>query len=176
VKEPAVIAFANTRSSLRRDHIATLPRWRDFIAQWPGLRTAGHRIDEPGLIATRQLRDDVQNALRAAATTQRHDAEVIARLCDACRTPAGFTLRWRAGRPTLSVAPDADPAAVIGHHLARMALDLLLTAPPLTCCAGDRCLKVFLAARAHRRWCDSAVCGNRARVRAHHDRRVATAG
>jgi predicted RNA-binding Zn ribbon-like protein len=34
-------------------------------------------------------------------------------------------------------------------------------------CQGAGCLKVFTATRADRRWCDSAVCGNRARVKAH---------
>jgi predicted RNA-binding Zn ribbon-like protein len=32
------------------------------------------------------------------------------------------------------------------------------------------CLKLFIASRPDRRWCDSAICGNRARVRAHYRR------
>jgi predicted RNA-binding Zn ribbon-like protein len=61
-------------------------------------------------------------------------------------------------------------ATVIAHHLAHATFDLLLTGSPLMTCQGHECLKIFLASRPDRRWCDSAVCGNRSRVRTHNHR------
>ncbi|MFI5914480.1 CGNR zinc finger domain-containing protein [Dactylosporangium sp. NPDC051541] len=67
------------------------------------------------------------------------------------------------------------PAAAIEDHLA-LAVAELLHRPdpgPLRRCDGDGCGWLFLdTTRNHsRRWCDSADCGNRARVRAYTGRR-----
>jgi predicted RNA-binding Zn ribbon-like protein len=175
MREAAAIAFANTRSSPRRDRIATLAEWRAWADAWPGLSAAARRVDARGLAALRRWRDDVQTVLRAAAGGTR-DAEAAARVAELGRSEAPDALRWRAGRPVLVPAGGGTAAAAIGHHLARMTLDLLLTEPALARCQGRDCLKVFVASRSGRRWCDSAVCGNRARVREHSRRRAAGAG
>jgi predicted RNA-binding Zn ribbon-like protein len=90
--------------------------------------------------------------------------EHVARFADA---GSGGGLRWSAGRAVLSVQARGAPFDVLAEHLAPATLDLLLSGPPLRTCAGPDCLKTFDVPRADRRWCDSAVCGNRVRVRAH---------
>jgi predicted RNA-binding Zn ribbon-like protein len=72
----------------------------------------------------------------------------------------------------LAVPPYVPPAEVLARYLARAALDLLLTGPPLRACQGQGCLRMFVASRPDRRWCDSAVCGNRSRVRTHYHQRA----
>jgi predicted RNA-binding Zn ribbon-like protein len=159
--EPVAVAFANTRSSSTRDRLATLAQWRSWVDGWPGLRAVGCRIDAAGLIALRRVRDDVQRLLRTG------DGAAAARVTELAGRRPSHEIRWRAGRPVLVVSDPCDPAAALAHHLARAAVDVLLTGPPLRACQGHDCLKVFVASRPDRRWCDSAVCGNRARVSAH---------
>jgi predicted RNA-binding Zn ribbon-like protein len=166
--EPVAVAFANTRSSTHRDRIATLNEWRAWVDAWPGLRPAGHGVDAGGLLALRGVRDDVQLLLREAAGGQR--PEPAARLADLTRSAPGPVLRWRATHLTFVVPEHSTAATVIAHHLARAAIDLLLTGPPFAACHGQDCRKLFVASRPDRRWCDSAVCGNRVRVRAHSHR------
>jgi predicted RNA-binding Zn ribbon-like protein len=168
--EPIAIAFANTHSSIHRDRIATLTHWRTWVDAWPGLRTAGHAVDADGLHALRATRDDVQLLLRISTGEGRPEQELIARLLKLARSASPLDLRWRHGRPTLAVASHAPPAMTIAQHLTHAAFDLLLTGPALAACQGRDCLNLFLTTRPDRRWCDSAICGNRARVRAHNHR------
>src|SRR5262245_44894084 len=121
--EPVAVAFANTRSSSARDRLATLAQWRAWVDQWPGLRALGRRIDAEGLIALRGVRDDVQSLLRTG------DRAAGARVAELAAHRPSHEVRWRAGRPALVVPDAGDPAAVIAHHLARAAVDALLTGP-----------------------------------------------
>ncbi|MFY1692420.1 CGNR zinc finger domain-containing protein [Plantactinospora sp. WMMB782] len=172
--EPIAIAFANTRSSPRRDRIETLTLWRAWIDAWPSLGTAGRAVDVDGLAALRRDRDDVQLLLHSIAGGQQPRPEPTERLLDAARSTRTLELRWPGGHPVLAVPDDVTAATVIAQHLIHAALDLVLTGPPLAACQGRNCRKLFVATRPDRRWCDSAICGNRARVRA-HDRRTAHA-
>ncbi|NUT36324.1 MAG: hypothetical protein HOV79_24985 [Hamadaea sp.] len=165
--EPFAIAFANTRSSTHRDRIHTLTQWRAWVDAWPGLRPAGYAVDVDGLLALRATRDDLQLLLRAVAGGSRPEPMQLSELT---RSTPSLTVRWHADQLTLAVPDDGTAATVIGHHLTRAAIDLLLTGPPFAACQGPDCLKLFVASRTGRRWCDSAVCGNRVRVRAHSDR------
>jgi predicted RNA-binding Zn ribbon-like protein len=168
--EPVAIAFANTRSSADRDRIATLTGWRAWVDAWPGLRPAGRAVDADGLATLRATRDDLQLLLRDVAAGQRPDP--AARLT---RPAPGLDLRWHGAQLTLGVPADSTAAAVIADHLVRAAVDLVVTGPAFAACRGDGCRKLFVASRPDRRWCDSAVCGNRQRVRA-HSRRARHAG
>jgi predicted RNA-binding Zn ribbon-like protein len=166
-REPAPVAFCNTRSSAGRDRIATLAEWRAWVDGWPGLRAVGRRVDSEGLIAMRRVRDDLQALLRAAAGGARHDTAAAARIGQLARSQPSYHIRWTAGRPTLTVPRSGDPTLVIAHQLARQTLDLLLTGPPVGVCEAEDCRKVFVLSRPDRRWCASTICGNRARVREH---------
>lgn len=48
----------------------------------------------------------------------------------------------------------------------------------LRICDGENCARLFIdnSRRQNRRWCDMAVCGNRAKARRHHARKVQAAG
>jgi predicted RNA-binding Zn ribbon-like protein len=170
--EPIAVAFANTRSSSQRDRIETLAQWRTWIGAWPGLRMAGHAVDADGLQTLRAIRDDIQLLLRGRSGRNGPQRDATARLLAVARSASNLDLRWRQGLPTLAIPADATPATAIAQHLARAALDLLLTGPQVVPCEGHDCLKVVLASRSDRRWCDSAICGNRARVRSHHRRQA----
>ncbi|GAB2491674.1 CGNR zinc finger domain-containing protein [Nocardiopsis aegyptia] len=169
--EPVAVAFANTRSSRHRDRIETLDRWRAWSDARDGLRTVGRAVDADGLADLRAVRDDVQELLRGAARGREPDPGAAERLLRLARASAPFGLGWRADRYELTVPEHGTPAAAVAHHLAGAAVGLLVTGPPLAVCRGEDCLKVFVATRADRRWCDSAACGNRARVRSHQRRR-----
>lgn len=169
--EPIAIAFANTRSSATRDRIATLAGWRAWVDTWIGLRPVGRRVDAEGLSDLRRLRDDIQSVLHRAASGEREETAAIDRIVGLADSPPRRRIRWSAGRPVLDAAGAESPSAAVGQHLARATLDVLLNGPDLALCAGRDCRRVFVATRADRRWCDSAVCGNRARVRAHAERR-----
>jgi predicted RNA-binding Zn ribbon-like protein len=172
--EAIAIAFANTRSSANRDRIATLADWRAWIDAWTGLRSVGRRVDADGLGDLLRLRDDIQRVLHRAASGERDDTAAIDRIVGLADSQPRREIRWSAGRPALAAAGSESPSAVVGQHLARATLDVLLNGPDLALCAGRDCRRVFIATRADRRWCDSAVCGNRARVRAHAERRKTT--
>jgi predicted RNA-binding Zn ribbon-like protein len=172
--EPIAVAFANTRSSANRDRIATLADWRAWIDGWTGLRPVGRRVDADGLSDLLRLRDDIQRVLRHAAGGERDDTAAIDRIVRLADSQPRREIRWSVGRPALIAADGELPSAVVGQHLARATLDVLLNGPDLALCAGPDCRRVFIATRADRRWCDSAVCGNRARVRAHAERRKMT--
>lgn len=169
--EPVALAFANTRSSSRRDRIATVSDWRTWIDAWPGLHAVGRRVDAEGLIGLRGLRDDVQSLLHSSASVEGPDAAALARVVELAGSEPSHGIRWTSDRPVLFVAEHAPPDLGLALHLARAAVDLLLAGPSLTRCAGRDCRKLFVATRTDRRWCDSTVCGNRARVRAYGDRR-----
>lgn len=176
--EPVAVGFANTRSSAGRDRIDGLDPWRAWAGERPGLRTLGAAVDPAGLVRLRALRDDVQEVLRAAALSAAPGAAALDRIVEPAGSASPLALRPREGRYELAAAGGeggygsggGSAAAVLAHHLARATVDLLVTGPALTACAGQGCLKVFVATRADRRWCDGAACGNRARVRAHHRR------
>jgi predicted RNA-binding Zn ribbon-like protein len=72
-------------------------------------------------------------------------------------------------------APDAHPFDTLRLLAARSAADVL--APPrevahVKRCAGEHCGFLFVddSRNQTRRWCDTKVCGNRARVKAHYAR------
>lgn len=136
--------------------LASLTGFRDVVA---GVVTgAGARIgDRPGT----DQDGDAQGVLDPVATAAVVDAFAHAELVG-----TGARRRWR--------------VAVLDERLItrRLALELerLLTGDPgrIGRCGDDDCGWVFLdTSRAqNRRWCRSADCGNRHRVREHHRRRA----
>jgi len=169
--EHLAIAFANTLSSRSRDRIASPDGFASWASGWPTLSRLAVGLPESTLAAIRTQRDATQQVLHRLAAHQ-----------SAAREPLELVTR-----PGLSAAPfrlvvdgatirvDGEPEAALRHLLGRAMVDLLLgpLAGRLRQCAGTGCRKVFLAQRADRRWCDSQICGNRARVAAHAHRRSA---
>lgn len=169
--EPISVSFANTRSSSEHDLISTRTQWLAWVRSSPGLSPLGQALDGSGLAVVRYLRDDVQALLHAAANRDGVEEAVSARVTCLARSCPPYELSWTGAGPVV-VPGSCDPAAVLSHHLARAALDLLLgvEASALRACAGNGCRKVFVAGRPDRRWCDSKICGNRARVSLHSAR------
>jgi predicted RNA-binding Zn ribbon-like protein len=105
----------------------------------------------------------------ALAGIERHAAEALGlvRVLDA---GDGFALAYQ--RQAL------HPLDRIRLLSARSALEVLASdvdVPHLKRCAGDGCGFLFVddSRNQSRRWCDTKVCGNRARVKAHYRRRKA---
>lgn len=75
--------------------------------------------------------------------------------------------------------PQGGVAAILGP-LVTAALPLLTAVPPdrLRCCPGQDCGWLFLdtTRNGRRRWCDMAVCGNRAKAGRHRASRKAGTG
>lgn len=164
--EHLAIAFANTVSSSTRDAIATADLFRRWSRGWPVMARVANGLPDGELVRIHEYRDESQRVLHRLADR----APVPTRLLEAVMAPglagAPFTPRQLDdGRFVV----DGDPSAVLTHLLGRAVADLLLGAEVgnLSRCAGAGCRKVFLRHRPGRRWCDSAVCGNRARVAAH---------
>jgi len=83
---------------------------------------------------------------------------------------AEFETRW--GRAETLEVPLWQVAASAGALLASDERERLKQ------CPGEQCGWVFIdvSSNQSRRWCDSKLCGNRARVRAHYERTRRAAG
>ncbi len=164
--QPLAVAFANTLSSTGRDRIATLEGFRDWAATWPAFDGMLARLPASAVAGIRAQRDATQLLLHRLADRDPLPGDLLARATRPGLTAAPFRLL-----PTQRgvLAANADASTSIEHLLGRAVVDLLLSPhlPELRRCSGTRCRKVFLAHRADRRWCDSRICGNRARVAAH---------
>jgi predicted RNA-binding Zn ribbon-like protein len=71
----------------------------------------------------------------------------------------------------VTLTPPATPRAALGR-LAREVLEILSGphAGELHTCEGGDCRMVFIDPTGRRRWCSTAVCGNRERVRRFRER------
>ncbi len=169
--EPLAVSFANTRSSSSRDRIGTLDEFRQWARDWPALRPLAARLPADGLGGLLGCRDAIQSVLHAVADGRTPPVAAFARATDPGLEAAPFHLRPAAGGATLGRAPSFE---AIRHIVARSVVDLLLSpkAAELRLCEGAGCRKVFATARTNRRWCDTRVCGNRARVAAHARRQA----
>jgi predicted RNA-binding Zn ribbon-like protein len=170
--EPIAVEFANTRSSSRRDRIATISEWRIWIDAWPGFRDVGFAIDGADLEQVRLLRDRVQALLRdsvlgSGESIPGHGKQVL----EAAHEMPAASLRWRAGRVALAVAKEGRTVDLLTSYLAWAAVETVATGSRLAVCEGHDCYRLFTASRSDRRWCDSNICGNRARVAAHSHRK-----
>lgn len=173
--EPLAVAFANTRSSDERDRIATLGQFRQWARSWPGLARFLSDIDAAALQQVQLQRDATQAVLHQLAAMHAPPPDVLARATRPGLAAAPFAL-VSAARNSFVVPGKADPASAVIHVLSRALVDLLLApeAADIRRCQGAGCRKVFIGRRAERRWCDSQVCGNRARVAAHARNRQRT--
>ncbi|NIH80460.1 CGNR zinc finger domain-containing protein [Amycolatopsis viridis] len=163
--EPLALAFANTRSSRERDRIATLERFRAWARPWPALAGCAAELRSDHLPDVLAHRDATQLVLHRIAAGERPPAEELDFATGPGLSPAGFRIRPVPG----GVALDGTGPEAVQHLLGRALVDFLLgqQAEQLRRCQGEGCHKVFVSTRAHRRWCDSRICGNRARVAAH---------
>ena len=132
--------------------------------------------------AGRAAADDDLRAVHAAHV----DALAHATLRPATDVGDGYVVTWTVGSARPPRAPNESAAASLEARLevplwrlAHAAAELLTSGDVgrLRECEGHPCGWLFLdrSRNRSRRWCDSADCGNRARVRRHLDRRRARA-
>ncbi|WP_224390226.1 ABATE domain-containing protein [Pseudonocardia sp. ICBG1293] len=163
--DPLAIAFVNTRSSPARDRIDGLDPLTAWAAGAPALAGVVAALAEDDVVAVRRLRDAGQAVLRAVAGVAAPPPEPWETVTRTGLAAAPMTLGWSDGAV---VTGDGDPLPVVLHLLGRALVDLLVgpDVALLHRCQGTDCLRVFLARRDGRRWCDGRICGNRARVAA----------
>jgi predicted RNA-binding Zn ribbon-like protein len=81
-------------------------------------------------------------------------------------------LRAAAGQDgAIALEPPANASQALARVARQAAGDLASPmAQALHACEADDCGALFLDPGGRRRWCSSATCGNRERVRAHRER------
>lgn len=162
-----------------------LPTYRHLLAWMSrcGLLTdhqvealAGRAHEHPDLASAEhdrviEMREDTYDALNGHG-----HPEVLQRHLSSAHADSGLSLDpdggWTWAPATLGLA---TPRHVLALELSRM-----MTSPSvmrLSRCADQHCGWVFLdtSRQRNRRWCSSADCGNRNRVRAHYRRSKANA-
>lgn len=144
---------------------------------------------------TNVLAERAASAKDAAAKTLRQTRRLREALhgiwtdCESTRDAATVAAAYRSALRANRLAFGADllewqDAAVLPqsplHRLAIESVNLLTTVPRshIKRCADDECGWLFLdsSRRRNRRWCSTADCGNRARVRNFYDRTRADSG
>lgn len=153
----ALVVFARERGLLEE---RTAPRLMSEARRHP------QRADEV-LRRTRTLRAD----LHAVATESRaaRAFERVARLAQEARSDQ--RLRRRSDCPPAWCLQEEGlcrPLLLLALAAADLATGGLL--PTVCACPGAGCGWLFLNPSGRRKWCDMAVCGNRAKVRAHSER------
>ncbi|MGH8184714.1 MAG: CGNR zinc finger domain-containing protein [Rhodanobacteraceae bacterium] len=173
--EPLALDLVNTRVLRDGDEVdlldtpSALSSWlhaeRGRIA-WAGA------VDAEDLRAVRVLRDVVDRLLRARRGHARPTRADLQALNAAFAAPGNARLAWPASGPLLGPPPHRARRNALRRGLANDAVRLL-TGPQsdnVRECANPDCRLQFLARNPRRRWCSSALCGNRIRVARHYAR------
>jgi hypothetical protein len=159
--EELLIAVANTGHGEHdelADPTSVCAWWGDLVG--PAYARAGRRFGSGGLGALRNLRGLIRClALRNNGIETVEDAAGLERL--------DLRLDLRGG-PSLCAARDGD----VAQDICAAGITALLRAsarpgwPRFKACRGEDCRWVFVdwSRNRSRRWCDMAVCGNRAKV------------
>jgi predicted RNA-binding Zn ribbon-like protein len=156
--------FCNTAAGWgedeRKEYLVSYEHLRVW-AREAGLVEAVRRSQAGGEVLARAL--SVRDALYPVLLGTDDDAHwsVVAAEAERAAAAARFS---PPGRWTLPESPDGPILAV-----AAAAAELLTAAdrPRVRACPGHGCGWLFLDPRGRRRWCDMAVCGNRAKARRH---------
>jgi predicted RNA-binding Zn ribbon-like protein len=111
----------------------------------------------------------LREALYAAAAGRACDADwqLLTREAVAARRASRLVPRSPGARWQL---PDGAPPADLALHAVAAAAEDFLTSPlaaSVSACPGEGCGWLFADPRGRRRWCEMAVCGNRAKARRH---------
>lgn len=121
--------------------------------------------------AVRTLRAAIAELFRARREHGRPEAEAVAKVSRALSASgARMRLVWTDREPRLvPLGAQVRRSALLGELAADAAA--VLTGPQarqLRKCANPDCILQFVASNPRRRWCSSAVCGNRMRVARHY--------
>ncbi|MFJ4652803.1 CGNR zinc finger domain-containing protein [Nocardia sp. NPDC088792] len=175
-ERPGLALVATLRKRLTDSPVETLTD-PGALGAWltsQGL-TAG-QCTEADLDATRTLREAIYEAVAAAATDRRPaDAALGTLNTAAARSATQRKLLWDK-KTGYHLAAGPETRNDVLAEIARDTVDLL-TGPErarLHQCEADTCGTVFVTSGGGRprRWCSSATCGNRERVRAYRNEKA----
>ncbi|MGH8125873.1 MAG: CGNR zinc finger domain-containing protein [Rhodanobacteraceae bacterium] len=141
------------------------------------LRAVANRLSWAGPASTtdwhavRTLRTAIAELFRARREHTPPAAGAVVKVSGALSAPsARMRLVWVGPQPRLvPLSARARRSALLGELAADAVA--VLTGPqarPLRECANPDCILQFVASNPRRRWCSSALCGNRARVARHY--------
>jgi predicted RNA-binding Zn ribbon-like protein len=161
------ISLANTLVSDRpgRDLLTRVVDLKGWLARHQFHSLAA---SETELERFRELRAAVRELFAACTADTRLPAQALATInAFAARAPRAPRLRWRNGRLSAHLDSDASLSDQALAAIAGDAIALAASGQRLRACEGHSCRLYFVAEHPKRRWCDSRVCGNRARVARH---------
>jgi predicted RNA-binding Zn ribbon-like protein len=131
-------------------------------------RAAGERRGRKLLAWCRRLRSSLRNVLETG------EDEALATALDDDVAAVSVRLSYRPARHQHELPIEAPgPLEQLRLALASTALDAAsLERSRVRCCGSPRCVLLYYDATKNRsrRWCDMAVCGNRAKANAHYRR------
>jgi predicted RNA-binding Zn ribbon-like protein len=170
-----VQAFVNTHYDLELDHGAEILRTRAALTGWLSRRgLIGPTAEAGPADLERALR--TREALRRLAAAQSSPAVVELAALDRAAGGAALEVRFGVDGPHLVSADDGVRGA-LGVILATAAQAMTDGSwARLKVCPGERCGWAFYDHSRNQtgRWCSMAVCGGRAKARAHYHRRSET--
>lgn len=177
--EPLALDLVNTRI---RDGVAIVDLLDTPVALAAWLQAERKRVSWTGpvvdedLTAVQALRTAIDSLLRAQRAHARPAQAALRTVNRAVAAAAQPKLVWAARGAALAKPPARARRDALLQAIAADAV-AILTGPQATrlrTCAHPGCVLQFIARNPRRRWCVSAVCGNRARVARHYQLRHQT--
>jgi predicted RNA-binding Zn ribbon-like protein len=169
--------LCNTEPVIDGEGVELLPDY-DSVVSWAdaaGVANPADPVDATAREAARTLRfvHRLRAGLRAVLDPTTTGPAAIQAL-DAVLLDAPGVLHAApsSGRVVVSLSA-TTPGAQLRLNIAAATMDIFRHDPGrVRRCAGPTCVLLFLdvSKSGRRRWCDMAVCGNRAKVAAHHAR------
>jgi predicted RNA-binding Zn ribbon-like protein len=183
--EPLAIDLVNTVAAVGPagalvDLIASpdgLRAWIDAQAERLGTDRASADALLHDLPRVQALREALRLLLRAAMCHEPPDAEALALVnATSAAAPSYVALDWPPDRPPRALTQYEAHTSSTALHLATIArsgIEILASEQRhlVRRCEGGSCVLLFLATNPRRHWCSPAICGNRARVARHYQRR-----
>ena len=169
--------LCNTEPVIDGERVELLPDY-DRVLSWAVAAGIANPADAVGVTAREAARTlrfvhRLRAGLRAALDPATAGPAAIQAL-DAVLRDAPGVLHAEPSSARVVVSLEAStPGAQLRLDIAAAAMDIFRHDPGrVRRCAGPTCALLFLdvSKSGRRRWCDMAVCGNRAKVAAHHAR------
>jgi predicted RNA-binding Zn ribbon-like protein len=169
--------LCNTEPVIDGERVELLPDYGS-VASWAdaaGVARPADSVDATAREAERTLRfvQRLRAGLRGALDPTTAGPAALQALDAVLRdAPGVLHAEPSSGRVVVSLAA-TTPGAQLRLDIAAATMDIFRHDPSrIRRCAGPTCVLLFLdvSKSGRRRWCDMAVCGNRAKVAAHHAR------
>jgi predicted RNA-binding Zn ribbon-like protein len=150
----------------------------DDLNMWLARHRIRSVLPEGAYQPMRELLSAVRDVLEAAACNRQPSTQAINAVNSASAdAPTAPQLSWPADdAPTVWHTTPSTSERHVQGLIAHSAIELasLQGKDRLRMCESESCGRLFVTSNPRRRWCSSAICGNRERVRRHTARRRAT--